>query len=57
MLVRLIKEIALVAALTALLLSLAATVGLQGPTAPERAEASGAYVSATPRPEFVRPQW
>jgi hypothetical protein len=55
MLARLIKEIALVAALTALLLSLAATVGLQGRTAPERAQASGAYVPATPPPDFVRP--
>jgi len=54
---RLIKEIALVAALTALLLSLAATVGLQGPTAPERAEASGAQVPAAPRPDFARPHW
>lgn len=57
MLTRLIKEIALVAALTALLLSLAATVGLPGRTAPERAEASGAYVPATPRPEFMQPLW
>ena len=57
MLVRLIKELALVAALTALLLSLAATVGLQGPTAHERAEDSGTYVPATPRPDFAQPLW
>jgi hypothetical protein len=57
MLARLIKELALIAALTALLLSLAATVGLQGPTAPERAEASGAQIPATHRPDFVRPLW
>ena len=57
MLTRLIKEIALIAALTALLLSLAATVGLQGPTAPERAEGSGTYVPATAPPDFVRPLW
>jgi hypothetical protein len=57
MLARLIKEGALIAALTALLLSLAATVGLQGPTAPERAEASGADVPATPRPDFALPPW
>jgi hypothetical protein len=57
MLARLIKEIALIAALTALLLSLAATVGLQGPAAPERAEASGAQVPAAPRPDFAQPPW
>ena len=57
MLTRLINEIALIAALTALLLSLAATVGLQGPTAPDRAEASGTYVPATAPPDFVRPLW
>jgi hypothetical protein len=57
MLTLLIKEIALIAALTALLLSLAATVGLQGPAAPERAEASGAQVPAAPRPDFAQPPW
>ena len=54
MLTRLIKEIALVAALTALLLSLAATVGLPGRTAREGAEASGSYVPP-PQPDFAQP--
>jgi hypothetical protein len=57
MLTRLIKEIALVAALTALLLSLAATVGLQGRTAPEQAEASNTNVPATSPPDFVGRPW
>jgi hypothetical protein len=55
MFTRLIKEIAFIAALTALLLGLAATAGLR--TAPEQAEASGAHVLATPRPDFAHPLW
>lgn len=57
MLARLVKETALVLALTALLLSLAATVGLPGRTTPERAEASGVYIPATPRPEVAEHPW
>ncbi len=57
MLARLVKETALVLALTALLLSLAATVGLPGRTTPERAEASGVYIPATPRPDVAEHPW
>jgi hypothetical protein len=57
MLRQLARETAVILGLTVLLLSLAATAGLPERSSPERAEASGANVPATPRPDFVERHW